>query len=310
MPSASFPVFPSLPLTLPPSLPPVQVKFSRAGLPPPSQQELLLTRRLIRVPDVKLTSFLGPPKDGIGYVQLGGFSQNAPTELRIALESIRLNAPEGLKGLVLDLRGNPGGLLTSAVDVASLLVPPGSEIVSVKGRAFPAVSYSSSLGEEEGGREGGRKGGKEEGRKGGREEGREGGREGGREASVKSAVACSDSRVTMPLSKQALPSSLPPSLPPSPSLAPIRDSSRVPLAVLVNSNTASAAEIVSGAVQDLDSGVIVGEDRTYGKGLVQNVEPLPFKTALKYTVAKYYTPSGTRPPSLPPSLPPPGSWLH
>jgi len=137
------------------------VKFTRAGLPPPSQQELLLTRRLIRVPDVKLTSFLGPPKDGIGYVQLMGFSQNAPSELTVSLELLRLNAPEGLKGLILDLRNNPGGLLTSAVDVASLLVPPGSEIVSAKGRAFPAVSYSSSLGRLvgwEGEREGGREG--------------------------------------------------------------------------------------------------------------------------------------------------------
>lgn len=64
------------------------------------------------------------------------------------------------------------------------------------------------------------------------------------------------------------------------------------LAVLVNESTASAAEIVSGAVQDLDVGVIVGSGRTFGKGLVQNVESLPFDTALKFTVAKYYTPSG------------------
>jgi len=60
----------------------------------------------------------------------------------------------------------------------------------------------------------------------------------------------------------------------------------------VNGQTASAAEIVSGAIQDLDVGVIVGSDRTFGKGLVQNVEDLPFDTALKFTVAKYYTPSG------------------
>jgi len=64
------------------------------------------------------------------------------------------------------------------------------------------------------------------------------------------------------------------------------------LVVLVNSNTASAAEIVSGAIQDLDSGVIQGSGRTYGKGLVQNVEELPYNSALKFTVAKYYTPSG------------------
>jgi carboxyl-terminal processing protease len=64
------------------------------------------------------------------------------------------------------------------------------------------------------------------------------------------------------------------------------------LAVLVNRGTASAAEIVSGAIQDTDSGIIIGTDRTFGKGLVQNVEDLPFNTALKFTVAKYYTPSG------------------
>ena len=64
------------------------------------------------------------------------------------------------------------------------------------------------------------------------------------------------------------------------------------LGVLVNSGTASAAEIVSGAMQDLDVGVVIGQDKTFGKGLVQNVETLPYNTALKYTVAKYYTPSG------------------
>jgi Periplasmic protease len=116
------------------------------------------------------------------------------------------------------LRGNPGGLLTSAVDVSSLLVPKGSEIVSAKGRGFPGLTYRSRV-------------------------------------------------------------------------DPILDPN-TKLAVLVNESTASAAEIVSGAVQDLDVGVIVGSGRTFGKGLVQNVESLPFDTALKFTVAKYYTPSG------------------
>jgi len=64
------------------------------------------------------------------------------------------------------------------------------------------------------------------------------------------------------------------------------------LAVLVNEQTASAAEIVTGAIQDLDTGIVVGKGRTFGKGLVQNVQDLPYQTALKYTVAKYYTPSG------------------
>jgi len=119
----------------------------------------------------------------------------------------------------LDLRSNPGGLLTSAVDVASQFLPKGSDIVSARGRGFPSVLYRSRI-------------------------------------------------------------------------DPIVDPATTKLAVLINSNTASAAEIVSGAIQDLDVGVIVGSDRTFGKGLVQNVEELPFGTALKFTVAKYYTPSG------------------
>jgi carboxyl-terminal processing protease len=101
------------------------------------------------------------------------------------------------------------------VDVASLLVPNGSDIVSARGRGFPGVTYRSRV-------------------------------------------------------------------------DPILDPN-TKLAVLINRGTASAAEIVSGAVQDLDRGVIVGGDRTFGKGLVQNVEDLPFNTALKFTVAKYYT---------------------
>lgn len=122
------------------------------------------------------------------------------------------------QGLILDLRGNPGGLLTSAVDVSTLLVPNGSDIVSAKGRGFPETLYRSKT---------------------------------------------------------------------EPILNP-----NTRLAVLVNEQTASAAEIVTGAVQDLDVGVVVGKGRTFGKGLVQNVQDLPYQTALKYTVAKYYTPSG------------------
>ena len=122
------------------------------------------------------------------------------------------------KGLVFDLRQNPGGLLTSAVDVASLFVPKGADIVSAKGRGFPSLLYRSRV----------------------------------------DPLVSPDTKVV----------------------------------VLVSGSTASAAEIVSGAIQDHDVGVILGSDRTYGKGLVQNVEELPFDTALKFTVAKYYTPSG------------------
>lgn len=104
------------------------------------------------------------------------------------------------------------------MDVATLFVPNGSDIVSAKGRGFPEILYRSKI---------------------------------------------------------------------DPILSP-----NTRLAVLINDQTASAAEIVSGAVQDLDVGVVVGKGRTFGKGLVQNVQDLPYQTALKYTVAKYYTPSG------------------
>lgn len=200
----------------------VSITFQRDGVE--GENTLSIPRSLIRLRDVKLATLLGKAEDGIGYIQLSGFAANAGPEVRaaiFALQQLSEDASGGsnsLKGLVLDLRGNPGGLLTSAVDVTSLFVPKGSEIVSARGRGFPGVLYRSRV-------------------------------------------------------------------------DPILDP-KTKLTVLVNGQTASAAEIVSGAIQDLDVGVIVGSDRTFGKGLVQNVEDLPFDTALKFTVAKYYTPSG------------------
>jgi C-terminal peptidase prc len=200
----------------------VTIEFERDGVE--GIQTITMPRTVVQIRDVKLATLVGKPEDGIGYIQLTGFASNTGAEMRRAIlflqqvAEIASNGDHSLQGLILDMRGNPGGLLTSAVDVASLLVPKGSDIVSARGRGFPGVLYRSRV-------------------------------------------------------------------------DPILDSS-TKLAVLVNSGTASAAEIVSGAVQDLDVGVIVGTDRTYGKGLVQNVEDLPFNTALKFTVAKYYTPSG------------------
>ena len=200
----------------------VSISFEREGVP--GVQTVTMPRQVVRIDDVKLATLVGNPADGIGYIQLTGFASDAGREVRQAILALQraaedaTNGERSLQGLILDLRGNPGGLLTSAVDVASLLVPKGSDIVSARGRGFPGILYRSRV-------------------------------------------------------------------------DPLLDAN-TKLAVLVNGNTASAAEIVSGAVQDLDVGVIVGGDRTFGKGLVQNVEELPFNSALKFTVAKYYTPSG------------------
>ena len=250
---------------------PVAITFQREGVGgvKSEPQTIMMQRSVVHIPDVKYYGFVGDPKDAIGYIDLSGFANDAGREVRYAIrvlqhgaemiakanggeihdeegrvtadsidttklkvrhpclnhsnDSIMIMTPLPLiwhinKGLILDLRSNPGGLLTSAVDVSTLFVPNGSDIVSAKGRGFPETLYRSKT-------------------------------------------------------------------------EPILNSN-TRLAVLVNEQTASAAEIVTGAVQDLDVGVVVGKGRTYGKGLVQNVQDLPYQTALKYTVAKYYTPSG------------------
>ncbi len=164
---------------------------------------------------VKSVPYYGMVADGIGYISLSNFTENCTQEVKDALLDLKKN--NQLKGLVLDLRGNPGGLLNEAVSMSNLFVDKGNEIVSTKGKV---------------------------------------------KMWNKTYYATSD-----PVDTQ------------------------LPLAILVNSGTASASEIVSGVVQDLDRGIIVG-CRTYGKGLVQTTRDLSYNTKLKLTTAKYYIPSG------------------
>ncbi len=173
--------------------------------------EYVLIREEITVKNVSYTGFV---KEGIGYIRLERFSRTAGDDLRNAIKTLKAGGE--LRGVILDLRNNPGGLLDMAVDVVSKFVPERSLVVSTRGRALDSERkyYSSET----------------------------------------------------------------PMLP------------DVPLAVVVNDGSASASEIVAGAIQDLDRGVIVGE-RTFGKGLVQTITRLSETTSLKITTARYYTPS-------------------
>jgi carboxyl-terminal processing protease len=188
---------------------PVVVKIRREGEPEPI--EFRLIRAEIVVHDV---SYSGIVRDGIGYIKLTRFSKNAGKEIR---DAIRQLTTQDAKGIILDLRNNPGGLLEQAVEVSENFVKKGDQIVSTRGRI---------------------------------------------EGSVQKYVS----------EKEPAAGTL-------------------PLVVLVNEFSASASEIVAGAIQDLDRGVIVGAP-TYGKGLVQTVVRLTGDAALKVTTAKYYIPSG------------------
>jgi carboxyl-terminal processing protease len=174
--------------------------------------EFTLVREEIQLKNITYSDFI---KDSIAYIKLERFTRGAGDELRLALKDLKLKHQIG--GVILDLRGNPGGLLDVAVDVVEKFLPKGSLIVSTRGR---------------------------------------------QPESERKFFASED-----PMLQQ------------------------VPLVVLVNNRSASASEIVAGAVQDLDRGIILGT-RTFGKGLVQTITPLVYNTQLKLTTAKYYTPSG------------------
>jgi carboxyl-terminal processing protease len=186
----------------------VKITVARVGYTEPLN--FTVTRGEIPRHSVDLAYLIKP---GIGYIKLSSFNETTDREVADALK--QLNA-SSLDGLILDLRGNPGGLLNEAVAVSDMFLDKNQLIVSHRGRNSPERRYYALQGNQ---------------------------------------------GVT------------------------------VPLVVLVNNNSASAAEIVTGAIQDHDRGLVVGET-TFGKGLVQTVSPLSEGTGLALTTARYYTPSG------------------
>jgi carboxyl-terminal processing protease len=183
------------------------VTVSRDG----KETDYLLKREKIIIPPVP---YYGMLDSKTGYIRFTNFTQNCIQDVRNALIKLKAENPQQI---ILDLRGNPGGLLTEAVEIVNLFVGPGNEVVTTKGKVKQFDE---------------------------------------------------DFKTT----KQAV-------------------DEKTPLAVLINRGSASASEIVAGAIQDLDRGIIVGQ-RSYGKGLVQITRPLSYNTQLKVTTAKYYIPSG------------------
>lgn len=190
----------------------VNLKILRPGVS--DTLEFNLLREEILVKNVPFAGYI-PEKEGIAYIKLTGFTRGAADEVRRSI--LNLQKTGEIKKLVLDLRGNPGGLLESAVDISSVFLPKGTLVVSTMGR--DSNSYKAYYSQKE------------------------------------------------PLLTE------------------------IPMAVIINEGSASASEIVAGALQDHDRAVIIGE-KSFGKGLVQTVSPLTANTSLKITTSKYFTPSG------------------
>lgn len=182
----------------------------------PYAEDSLLTFDIIRG-EIKVDPlpWYGMLGDSIGYIRLSTFNEKSAEAVRNALLSLKAN--QGLRGIILDLRDNGGGLLESAVQIVGNFVDKGTEVVRTKFNDSTKVKIYKTP------------------------------------------------------------------------KKPI--DTKTPLAVLINEGTASSAEIVSGALQDLDRAVVIGQ-RSYGKGLVQHTRPLPYDGLFKVTVARYYIPSG------------------
>jgi carboxyl-terminal processing protease len=188
----------------------VRITVHRTGVAQPL--DFVLTRARVQIKNI---SYSARVAENVGYARLDRFTLNATRELAEVIEDLQRDRP--LDGLILDLRGNPGGLLEEAIGIAGLFLPTGSVIVSTRGRMAETERTYRSQGN-----------------------------------------------------------------PVAPDL---------PVAVLIDGYSASASEIVAGALQDHDRAVVLGEP-TFGKGLVQIIRPLPYNTSLKLTVSRYYIPSG------------------
>lgn len=173
--------------------------------------DINIVRERIHFPDIPYAGMLD---DTTGYILQSGFTENVSAEVRARFNELK---KLGMKRLVLDLRGNGGGLMSEAINIVSLFVPKGSLVVSSKGNTDNSLKQYHTT------------------------------------------------------------------------LEPI--DTDMPIIVMIDSGSASSSEIVSGALQDLDRATIMGK-RSYGKGLVQSIRPLPYNGQLKVTTAKYYTPSG------------------
>lgn len=187
----------------------ITIKVQREFEAKPLEKKAI--REKIQLPSVP---YSGMATDSVGYIYLTSFTDKSAADVRTALIDLK---NKGAKSMILDLRGNSGGLLDQAVEIVNFFVPKNSKVVSTKGK-----------------------------------------------------VKQWDKEYTATKN---------PILP------------DMPLAVLIDRGSASASEIVSGALQDLDRAVLIGE-RSFGKGLVQNVRDLAYNTKLKVTTAKYYIPSG------------------
>ncbi len=190
----------------------VKVKLERGVQDDIEEMVFEISREEIKIKNVP---YYGEIEEGVGYIKLTGFTQTASSEFGSALKELKTE--NEIQSLIVDLRGNGGGLLRESVNIVNFFVKRGTEVVKTKGKLKEWEQVYRAL--------------------------------------------------NNPIDTE------------------------IPVVVLVDENSASASEIVSGGLQDLDRAVIIGKE-TFGKGLVQQTVDLSYNSKLKVTVAKYYTPSG------------------